>query len=204
MLRFGKRGKREEFEAETKPHLDTLYRAALRMTGSAEAAEDLVQETCLKAFKGFDQYQSGTNYRAWLFKIMANSFIDQHRRQPKATIVALDPYLLGDETPADWPMATAADDPEEQLRGKSFRDAALRAMERLSPEVRLVVALAVFEEASYAEIAEILGCPIGTVRSRLSRGRQQLQVELRAYARDQDTKPVVEPGITAVRKANGT
>ena len=174
----------------TRPHLDALYRTALRMTGHRQAAEDLVQEACLRAYKGFHGFLPGSNYKAWLFRIMTNAGIDEAKRRRRLTLVPLDPLSpegehLGE---ADRRAANPAD-PETSLHNKSFRDDALRATAQLAPDVRLVVILAVFEEFTYAEIAETLGCPLGTVRSRLSRGRQQLQAMLRRYRGAEDPHP---------------
>jgi len=202
MKRFSIPGTRAEFEALIRPHLDALYRTARRMTGCGEAAQDLVQETCLKAYKAFDQYQPGTNFRAWVFRIMVNAFTDQKRRENKATIVSIEPYLLGDEEQPPRDFADPNSDVEAKFIDKSFREAALRALETLSPEVRLVVNLAVFEEASYEEISAILDCPLGTVRSRLSRGRQQLRAQLGAYVRQEAAGRIVGSLLSPTRKAN--
>lgn len=193
--------RRETFEARTRPLLDSLFRTALRMTREIQAAEDLVQDTCLKAFRALHRYEDGTNYRAWIFKIMTNTCIDRRRAQPEAVVMDLDELSAGSEaagsgtarrgsygsgrtgTVLPFPVS-AGSDPERDLQLKDFRTAALRSVERLPPELRIVVVLAIFEEFSYAEIAEVAGCPIGTVRSRLSRGRQILQEDLSEFARN--------------------
>lgn len=195
------RARRDRFEAKTRPLLDSLFRTALRMTRDTQAAEDLVQDTCLKAFRALHRYEAGTNYRAWIFKIMTNTSIDRRRARPEPVVMDLDELLAGSDaagpgiarrgpsgagqggTVLPFP-ASASSDPERDLQHKDFRTAALRSVERLPPELRIVVVLAVFEEFSYAEIAEVAGCPVGTVRSRLSRGRQILQQELSEFARN--------------------
>ncbi len=191
--------RQEAFEAMTRPLLDSLYRTALRMTHEPQAAEDLVQDTCLKAFRALHRYEDGTNYRAWIFKIMTNTSIDRRRARPEPLV--MDPGELpagtlsgeagssgskatgleGAGTVLPFP-GTVASDPERDLQQKDFRTAALSAVEALPSELRIVVHLAIFEEFSYAEIAQVVGCPIGTVRSRLSRGRQALQKDLSRFA----------------------
>jgi RNA polymerase sigma-70 factor (ECF subfamily) len=170
------------FRANTEPHLDALYRFAFRMAGNVEIARDLVQETCLKAYRFRESFQSGTNYRAWLFKIMMNTWIDEHRRRTEPIVLDIEAFLKAEDAgTARLDNPAPARDPESELMDKAFQRDASRAIKRLSPDIRAVVALAVFEERTYAEIAEILNCPLGTVRSRLSRGRQQLRADLRAY-----------------------
>lgn len=191
------RGQREVFEAKTRPHLDSLYRTALRLTGQKEAAEDLVQDTCLKAYRSLGTCNDYANYKAWLFRIMMNAHIDHVRRKTEAAVLDADAH--GDARSGDgdhaghgsdereygallWHSGSSVDsDPETSVHNRSFLDHVLRAIDRLPPEVRAVVILAVVEECQYKEIAEILRCPVGTVRSRLSRGRQQLQADLAHY-----------------------
>jgi RNA polymerase sigma-70 factor (ECF subfamily) len=183
MLGLTLRRKQAEFEKLTRPHLDGLYRAALRMTVQVEAAEDLVQEACLKAYRAFHTFRKGTGYKAWLFKIMTNTYIDTCRRQREPWKVDYETLPQGEETLSNSQKSLLPSaDPETSLLYKSFRDDALRAIASLSPEVRLVVVLAVFEEFSYEEIAQVVACPVGTVRSRLNRGRHQLRAYLREYA----------------------
>jgi RNA polymerase sigma-70 factor (ECF subfamily) len=179
---FGTRRKQAQFAKLTQPHFDGLYRTALRMTGQGDAAEDLVQETCLKAYRAFQSYQSGTNYKAWLFTILTNTYIDTYARRQTPEFLTYEEIQeeMGHQS---WHNETRYDmDPEAYLLQKTFRADALRALDRLDSAVRLVVTLALFEECSYEEIAQIIDCPIGTVRSRLYRGRQQLQRYLHEYA----------------------
>jgi RNA polymerase sigma-70 factor (ECF subfamily) len=198
------RGHRDAFEAITRPHLGTLYRVALRLTGQREAAEDLVQDTCLKAYRSFEADAEVNNYKAWLLRIMTNAHIDNVRRKTERSVSELerryganggDGLIAGGVPPeaedADFQYsvhAAAASDPEARVHSRAFFRCVLRAIDRLAPEVRTVVVLAILEECRYDEIAEMLGCPVGTVRSRLSRGRQQLQVALADY---------VPPGMTS-------
>lgn len=173
-----KERRRHRFEQLTRPHLKALYRTALRMTGDSQTAEDLTQEACLRAYRAFDSYADGTNYQAWIFKIMTNLCADHLRREARAPFAEVsDSEVEG----AIGRHSRESDRPDVRLLHKTFRSDAFRAMANLPPEIRLVVSLALLEEFSYQEIADIANCPIGTVRSRLSRGRQQLQNELRGY-----------------------
>ena len=185
--------RQQAFEALTRPLLDSLYRTALRMTQEKQAAEDLVQETCLKAFRAFHRFEADTNYRAWIFKIMTNTCIDQRRAQTEPRMLDLDDInQSGVEGGSGQVTAPAAmvlpfrnqigSDPEVDLQNKDFREAAMCSVAAMPPDQRMVLVLAIFEEFSYAEIAEVVGCPVGTVRSRLSRGRQQLQEDLARFA----------------------
>ena len=170
--------RRDAFERLTRPHVSALHRTAFRMTGDRHVAEDLVQETCLKAYRAFDRFKDGTNYQAWIFRIMSNLCTDHLRRTARA------PFVAWNEDEVSGPMgaySSEQDRPDVHFLHASFRNDALRAMSRLSPEVRLVVALALLEGFSYEEIADVADCPVGTVRSRLNRGRLLLQKELRHY-----------------------
>lgn len=164
------------FEVLTRPHIAPLWRVALRMTSDRDAADDLTQETCLRAFRAFDRFEQGTNYRAWLFRIMRNLCLDHLRRRARSPLVA-----FGEDYDPAQSLAPEADRPDAQLVRKRFREEMARAMQRLPPAVRLVVSLALLEGLSYREMAEIVGCPVGTIRSRLSRGRAQLQQDLKDY-----------------------
>ena len=173
------RGSEETFESLTRPHVDALWRTAFRMTGHRDDADELIQEACLKAYRSFSHFEPGSNYRAWIFRILTNLCLDHLRRQARSSVVrsGVDRESLenGRAVPRDQ-------DPDVQVHRGEIRSAVLRAMSELTPEVRLVVALALLEDRTYKEIAEIVGCPVGTVRSRLSRGRQQLRRALRAHA----------------------
>lgn len=192
--------RQQSFEALTRPLLDSLYRTALRMTQEKQAAEDLVQDTCLKAFRAFHRFEANTNYRAWIFKIMTNTCIDRRRAQSEMRMLDLDE--LGEGIFAGSSARTSGQaalvlpfpgvtgsDPEADLQNKKFREAALQSVSKMPPDQRLVLVLAIFEEFSYAEIAQVVGCPVGTVRSRLSRGRQQLQEDLARFVKSEAEAP---------------
>lgn len=169
---------RARFEHLTRPLVRSLCRTALRMTGESQTAEDLTQEACLKAYRAFGSYKEGTNYQAWIFRIMSNLCTDYLRRKSRA------PFVDWVDKEVDSALASHCSEneqPDVQLLHKNFRGDAFRAMARLAPEVRLVVSLALLDGFTYQEIADVANCPIGTVRSRLNRGRQQLQEELRGY-----------------------
>jgi RNA polymerase sigma-70 factor (ECF subfamily) len=175
--------KRKSFEKEALPHMEALYRTALRMTKNESDAEDLVQEAYVKAYRFWDRFESGSNCRAWLFKIMTNIFINEYRsksRSPMAVNVddVDDNFLYGQLATHD-PTST----PEEEFFAKIFDDDIKRAIENLPEDFRLVVVLSFLEGFSYQEIADIMDLQLGTVKSRLHRGRKLLQKELLDYAR---------------------
>jgi len=183
----------DEFEAEALRHLDALYRTALRMTRSEADAEDLVQETYIRAFRFRDQFTLGTNMKAWLFRILTNTFINTYRRkaaQPEVTdLEGVDEFSLYRRM-ADDRAASSSPDPEAELLNSVVDTEVTDALEALPEKFRTTVLLDV-EGFSYKEIAEMLGIPIGTVMSRLHRGRKFLQKRLYDLAR--------ERGIAAVR-----
>lgn len=172
---------RRAFEARMRPCFDALYRTALRMTGERAAAEDLVQETCLKAYAAFDRFQSDGNFKAWVFRILTNAFVDAERKSARSAFVDIEDDVLEQVGALSPVMETTRRDPEIHVLYRAFRTEAFRAMASLSPEIRVVVALSLLEEFNYREIAELVGCPVGTVCSRLSRGRQQLQAALAPF-----------------------
>ena len=177
-VRISREGE-ETFESLTRPHIDALWRTAFRMTGHRDDADDLTQAACLKAYRSFPQFEPGSNYRAWIFRILTNLCLDHLRRQARSTVVRSDVDRKILESGATMPREQ---EPDVQVLRSEIHSAVLRAMSQLTPEIRLVVALALLEDRTYKEIAEIVGCPVGTVRSRLSRGRQQLRRTLRGYA----------------------
>jgi RNA polymerase sigma-70 factor (ECF subfamily) len=176
-------GARSEFEALTLEHMDALYGAALRLTRSPKDAEDLVQDTFLKAFRFFDSFERGTNIKAWLFKIQTNTFINKYRRKVKerevaeapAEDVVLDRFVSAEQV-------RALQDPEGDFFGQLLSDEVIEALDQVPVDFRMVVILADIQGFSYKEIAEIVGCPVGTVMSRLFRGRRILQKQLYDYA----------------------
>jgi len=172
------RGREETFEGLTRPHVDALWQTAFRMTGDRDAADDLTQETCLKAFRSFSRFKPGSNYRAWIFRILTNLCLDHLRREKRSLFLRPD----GDMNVLERGATVRRDDePEVQVFRNEVRCAVFRAMNQLTPEIRLVVSLALLEGRTYQEVAEIVGCPVGTVRSRLSRGRRQLRQSLKGY-----------------------
>ena len=172
------------FERDALPFLDQLYGAALRMTRNPADAEDVVQETFAKAFSSFHQFTPGTNLKAWLYRILTNTYINTYRKKQR------QPQLADGQDIEDWQLARAEAHTSDGLRSAEM-DALDRmpnsvvtdAMQSLSPDFRLAVYLADVEGFSYKEIAEIMGTPIGTVMSRLNRGRTQLRTHLADSAR---------------------
>ncbi len=183
MLEWARPGDRSrEFEETALVHLDTLYRSALRLTHNRAEAEDLVQEACLRAFRGFHRFNPGTNCRAWLLTILKNEFL-KRLKQGAHEVLASDP--------GDHRGATSITDagrtqghPEEELLQTVLHGDVDRALKALPLAHREVVVLADLEGFSYKEIAQIVDCPIGTVMSRLSRGRAQLRELLGGLARE--------------------
>jgi len=174
--------KRKQFETEALPHMDALYRTALRMTKNQSDAEDLVQETMVKAYRFWDKFEPGSNCRAWLFKIMTNIFINEYRSKSRTPVSVnmddIDDNFLYGQLAALSPEKN----PEEQLFAKIFDDDVKKAIEELPDDFRLVVVLSFLEDFSYQEIADIVDLQLGTVKSRLHRGRKLLQKKLYDYA----------------------
>ena len=177
---------RREFESLSLEHLDALYSAGLRLTKNERDAEDLVQDTFLRAFRFFDKFERGTNMKAWLFKILTNTFINKYRRRVKErTVVEGAAREQSSERFIVRETAESAVNPEQYFFDKLLSDDVLRSIDGLPIDFRLVVILADLQEFSYKEIAEILDCPVGTVMSRLYRGRKLLQKNLMSYAVEQ-------------------
>lgn len=166
------------FDEEALPHLDALYRVALRLTGDPSRAEDLVQDTMLKAYRSWRQYRPGTNAKGWLLTILRNTFINDYRRR-KLEPVAMD---LETAEPLAIPRDVADADPEGAFFARIVDAKVIEAIDALPTEFREVLVLSDMEGLSYAEIAEALQVPVGTVKSRLFRARRQLQVALYAHA----------------------
>ena len=176
--------KHTEFEAEALPHMDVLYNFALRTTGNEDDARDLLQETYLKAYRFWDKYEKGTNIRAWLFRIMKNSYINRYRKETK------EPDKVDYEDIENFyntirAESTDPNDLQEKLYGNLLGDEVTKALQSLPDDFRTVVILCDIEGLTYEEIAEFVDCPIGTVRSRLHRGRKLLQAKLLDYAKQQ-------------------
>ncbi len=183
VFQFRQRWTRQRFERHTQHLLPALYRTARRLTRDPADAEDLVQDTYVKAFQAFDNadLQSEDACRAWLFRIMVNAYRDRYRRRQRSPEV--QPFEGEHERDDNVIEAAVSPEPgpEVRLGQKHLAEAAQAAMDKLSPEVRLVVTLFFVEGFAYKEIAEIAECPIGTVMSRLARGRRRLQVLLQAH-----------------------
>jgi RNA polymerase sigma-70 factor (ECF subfamily) len=166
------------FDEEALPHLDALYRVALRLTADPSQAEDLVQDTMLKAYRSWRQYQPGTNAKGWLMTILRNTFINDYRRRKHEPVAmdleAVEPHAL------DRSMEEV--DPEGSFFAHIVDAKVLEAIDALPQEFREVLVLSDVEGMRYAEIAETLQIPVGTVKSRLFRARRQLQSDLYAHA----------------------
>jgi RNA polymerase sigma-70 factor, ECF subfamily len=169
----------QQFEALMLPHLNALYRTALAMTRNPSDADDLVQDTYLRAFQYFGQFQGGTNARAWLFRILTNLFINQYRkknREPESlSLEDSEEFFLYNRLANTETNAAQVNSPEADVLLRLDAETVHRAIENLPDDYRETVILADVNEFSYQEIAEMLDIPIGTVRSRLFRGRRLVQ-----------------------------
>ncbi len=175
---------RQAFQEQALPHLDALYGSAVRLTRNPIEAEDLVQEAVMRAYQNWGQFTAGTNCRAWLFRILTNTFINGYRRRTKEREV-LDKERAGALADRFFSRdcARAWADPEVTYSQKNLSPTVERALASLKPEFRMVVVLADLQDQSYREIAEPIGCPIGTVMSRLFRARRALRLLLEDHAR---------------------
>jgi RNA polymerase sigma-70 factor (ECF subfamily) len=189
--------RRARFERDALPFVDQLYAAAMRMTRNPTDAEDLVQETFVKAFAAFHQFSEGTNLKAWLYRILTNSFINTYRKKQR------EPQKSSSENIEDWQLHAAESHTSTGLRSAEMDaldhlpDSDVKdALQSLPEDFRLAVYLADVEGFAYKEIAEIMDTPIGTVMSRLHRGRKQLQVLLADYAKDR--------GLVSAAKSTST
>lgn len=174
--------KQEDFNEEIIPHLDALYNFALRLTTDPNDAEDLVQDTIVKSYRFFNSYEKGTNAKAWLFRILKNSYINNYRKQSKK------PQEIDyDEVSTFYETVRAERTDTSDLEDKMYRelmdDDITGALEELPEDFRTVVLLCDVEGFTYEEIANMLDVPIGTIRSRLHRGRNLLKTQLLDYAR---------------------
>ena len=170
---------RKEFEDIALQHMNALYSAALRMAKDKTEADDLVQDTYLRAYRFFHRFEKGTCIKAWLLKILKNTFINDFKKQAKRPEhIDFDRLRLSENEPA------SLDDPEEDLLYTSFIDEFTRAINDLPEEFRNVILLSDWEGYSYKEVAAELDRPIGTIMSRLHRGRKLLQGSLQEYAKE--------------------
>jgi RNA polymerase sigma-70 factor (ECF subfamily) len=173
-----------EFEAEFLPNVASLLAVANRLTGTRSEAEDLVQDTLLKAFRSREQYRAGTNPRAWLLAILRNTFLNGYRRKNLERKVFDGPD--GDALASGWVGASSlrgTRDPHSGALHQLLEAPLLAAIDELPPEFKMTVMLADIEQLSYREIADSMKCPIGTVMSRLHRGRRWLRAQLLEHAR---------------------
>ena len=174
-----------DFEREALPHLSALYAAGLRMTRNEKDAEDLVQDTLLRAYRFFDTFQAGTNCKAWLFRILTNVFCNNYRDREREHVVLTE----AESSPANLEQFVGGGldgrDTETALLGRMVSADVEKALAAVPSDFRMAVILADLEDFSYKEIAEIMECPAGTVMSRLFRGRKILQGLLHDYAVEQ-------------------
>ncbi len=173
--------KQQDFNEEIIPHLDALYNFGLRLTSDPNDAEDLVQDTIVKAYRFFNSYEKGTNAKAWLFRILKNSYINNYRKQSKK------PQEVDyDEVATFYETVRAERTESSDLEDKMFRelidDDLSKALDSIPEDFRTVVLLCDVEDFTYEEIANMLDVPIGTIRSRLHRGRNLLKTQLMEYA----------------------
>jgi RNA polymerase sigma-70 factor (ECF subfamily) len=186
---------RNEFEALAVRHLDGLYAAALRLTRNQRDAEDLVQDTYLRAFRFFDRFERGTNIKAWLFKILTNTFINRYRRSVKErTLVDGPEQQAVQERVISREATDQAENPEQHFIDRLLSDDVLEALDAVPIDFRMAVILADLQDFSYREIADILDVPVGTVMSRLFRGRRLLQKSLADYALEAGVLPASPAG----------
>jgi len=169
--------RRVGFEREALVHLDAMYRVALRLTGNPADAEDLVQEAMLRAYRSWDRFTLGTNAKGWLLTILRNLFINEYRRRRRhpetVDLDTIEPFAVFENVP---------EDPQGAFFDRIVDDEVLRALDELPEVFREAVMLSDVEGLSYEEIAKVLDVPVGTVKSRLYRGRRMLQAKLYEYA----------------------
>ena len=191
------RATRRRFNAEALPHAQALFGAAMRLTRSPDDAKDLVQETMLKAWRAFHTFEAGTNCKAWLFRILTNTFINKYRRKAKERdILEGSNRIDAEHEMVNLPSKRATLDPEGAMADKTLADEVIVALESVPADFRAVVILSDIEGFAYKDIASMLEVPVGTVMSRLFRGRRLLQDKLFGYAVDTG---VLHPTLDAAR-----
>jgi len=181
---LSRRKRRTEFEQTALPYLDSLYGAAYRMTRNARDAEDLVQETMLRAYRFWDTFETSSNCKAWLFRILTNTFINGYQKRKRAREV-LNQAVSEHEATGNvlvQESSLSQKDPEGLLLDSTLSDEVARALKALPEDFRIAVVLCDVEGFSYKEIADIVDCPVGTVMSRLHRGRKLLKQSLQEFA----------------------
>jgi RNA polymerase sigma-70 factor (ECF subfamily) len=184
ILRLNRTELEARFELLARAHYPQIFRVAYRLCGTREEAEDLVQEALVEAFESFGRFTSGSHFDRWVFRIMRNTYIDRVRRQPKTPIESLDAGITsadGSVRFRDLPDLSSSADLE--LMARTLDGPIQEALDMLPEEFRLVVILTDIEGFSYEETSRIVGCPVGTVRSRLHRGRTILKEKLKKYVR---------------------
>ena len=169
--------KAEEFKAIALPYMDSIYRSALRMAGNVSDAQDLVQDSYLRAYRFFDKFEKGTNIKAWLLKILRNLWINKYHKESRA------PKMVNIRDIETFEAMKAEETPEDRIFDGLLDDDITFAIDSLPEHFRLAITLSDLEGLSYREIAEIMDCPIGTVMSRLYRGRKLLRESLHDYAK---------------------
>lgn len=169
--------KKKEFEEIAFQYMDSLYGAALRMTRDGNDAQDLVQDAYLRAYRFFGKFEKGTNFKAWLFRILKNVYINKYRKELKK------PQMVEISDVEAFGGLKEEVSPEDEIFDKLLDDDITNAIDNLPEEFRLAIILSDLRGFSYKEVAEILDCPIGTVMSRLHRGRRLLRDSLREYAK---------------------
>jgi len=190
------------YHTEMVPHMTLLYNYALRLTGNEDDAKDLLQDTYLKAFRFIDKYEKGTNAKAWLFRILKNSFINNYRKnvrtpdQVEYNEVEEFVDLIKDHT-------AQSTDLRKDFYDNLLEDEVVTAMDSLTEEFRTIIILSDLEEMTYEDIAEILEIPLGTVRSRLHRARKAMQEKLYTYAMKHGYITKKKPAITTPAKVKG-
>jgi RNA polymerase sigma-70 factor (ECF subfamily) len=189
---------RRRFHDEAMPHARALYGAAMRLVRSPDDASDLVQETMFKAWRAFDSFESGTNCKAWLFRILTNTFINKYRRRLKERdILDGKSRVDAEHELVNLPSKRAFLDPEGAFADRALADEVVAALESVPVDFRVVVILSDIEGFAYKDIAEMVGIPVGTVMSRLFRGRRLLQEKLFDYAVETG---VLHPNMDAARE----